>query len=125
MQRTDMGQWEDIAAAINDLEAARRDLLDELTKNGNVPKTAYGDQYRRIGDATTKLKSDLENRMFDEHSDDASTDVFYGSDGETVIEIPEDLAARIRADLDDGQTFDDWVEAATMERIEYETQTDD
>ncbi|SEQ03097.1 hypothetical protein [Natrinema salaciae] len=82
MQRTDMVEWEKIAEAIHQLQDARSNLLRTLTGEGNVPKSVYRTQYERVEDSTSKLKSDLEDRMFEEHPDEASIDVFYGSSDE-------------------------------------------
>jgi phage-related minor tail protein len=83
MRKTDMEQWAEIAQAVKELQEARSNLLEELTHDGNVPKTVYNTQFDRVGDGASKLKSDLEDRMFKEHPDEATTDVFYGGDGDS------------------------------------------
>lgn len=77
---TDFEQWKEIADAINELQEAQSNLLSAMAHNGNVPKSVYMDQYDRMSDAEAQLKSDLEDRMFEEHTDKADTKVFYGND---------------------------------------------
>lgn len=80
MKETDMDQWHEIAAAMQQLQDAQTDLLDAMARNGDVPKGVYNDHYERLSDAQSKLKSDLEDRMFNEHPDEAEIDIFYGGD---------------------------------------------
>lgn len=77
-QTTDMEQWEEIG---KQAQKAREELfaLHELL-SGSVPKTAWRDGFETADDGLTALKSDLENRMGEEHPDDFDTDVFYGGD---------------------------------------------
>ena len=75
---TDIEQWEEIAEAINELEEAKSKLLTAMAQRGDVPKSVYRDHYDRLNDAESKLKSDLEDRMFEEHGDKVDTKVFYG-----------------------------------------------
>jgi len=81
-QTTEYEQWLEIAAQVNAVQAEMRELLNQLNTDGDVPKTVYGPQNRRANDALSQLKSDLENRMFEEHPEKASTDDFYGRDSE-------------------------------------------
>lgn len=80
MNETDMEQWREIADAMQTLQDAQTDLLDELARGGDVPKGTYRDHYEQLSDAQSKLKSDLEDRLFEEHPDDATIGIFYGDD---------------------------------------------
>lgn len=78
LQTTEMEQWREIAEAMNRLEEAKLEAFRALA--GDIPKSVWEDQYQRMSDAETKLKSDLEDRMFKEQHDEADTHIFYGRD---------------------------------------------
>ena len=71
-----MDQWNEIADTVNELEQLQTELLEQMS--GNVPKSVYIDSFEKIQSGTTTLKSDLEDRMFQEHPNEADVTIFYG-----------------------------------------------
>lgn len=121
METTDMDQWKRIAATIDEFQAARSDLFIELAHESNIPKTEYMAAYQKLETATDTLKSDLENRLFEEHPDEASTDLFYGNH-EADAYLPVEVVDAIEEILDDGQTVDEWVAETVSERLDLESE---
>ena len=78
LQTTDFENWEEIADAMRDVQEAHSELLSAMAHRGDVPKSVYVDLYDDLSDTQSQLKSDLEDRMFEEHPDKADTAVFYG-----------------------------------------------
>ncbi|EMA45495.1 hypothetical protein C449_07740 [Halococcus saccharolyticus DSM 5350] len=79
-QTTDMDDWEEIG---EQAQKAREELfkLHELLGGGDaVPKTVWRDAFEKADGGLSALKSDLEDRMVEEHPDEFDTDVFYGGD---------------------------------------------
>ena len=80
MQKTDMEDWEEIG---EQAQKAREELfkLHELLGGGSVvPKTVWREAFTKADDGMSALKSDLEDRMAEEHPDEFDTDVFYGGE---------------------------------------------
>lgn len=74
-QTTDMKQWELIA---DQVRRTRAELMALHTLLSTVPKTVQRGGFDKTDAGLTKLKSDLEDRMAEEHPDTWDTDVFYG-----------------------------------------------
>lgn len=72
---TDMKRWELIA---DQMRRTQAELMALLTLLNSVPKTVHRDGFSKADDGLTQLKSDLEDRMAEEHPDTWDTDVFYG-----------------------------------------------
>lgn len=79
-QTTDMDDWEEIGEQAQQAREELFNLFDLIAEDGNVPKTAWLDAFEKADDGLSALKSDLEDRMAEEHPDEFDTDVFYGGD---------------------------------------------
>lgn len=67
-----MKEWEEVAEIVEVLEQSYEYLF---SGPHNLPKSAFNDF--TLEKAINKLKSDLEEQMFDEHPGEATIDVFY------------------------------------------------
>jgi hypothetical protein len=72
---TDLETWNEIAEQMKAVQDEYNELFRLLP---NVPKSVWMDEYADGDDSITQLKSDLEDRMSEEHPDEWDTDVFYG-----------------------------------------------
>ncbi|KXA92555.1 hypothetical protein AKJ66_03970 [candidate division MSBL1 archaeon SCGC-AAA259E22] len=60
------------------MKNVRRELFELSNKLETVPKFVYNDKYHNVSKHLREMKSDLEDRMFEEHPDKADENVFYG-----------------------------------------------
>lgn len=68
--------FERYAQLLDQIEELHFQLMTMLS--GDVPKSVYLDGWAKMNDGETKLRSDLEDRLFQEHPEKADIDVFYG-----------------------------------------------
>jgi len=73
-----MAEFHEYAAYLDRIEELKMELLDAMS--GDVPKSVSRPGWEKMDAGETKLRSDLEDRMFTEHPRNASTKVFYGGD---------------------------------------------
>lgn len=69
-----MEEWREAAEIVEVMEDSYSYLF---CGDHNLPKSAFNDF--TLDNAMSRIRSDLEEQMFDEHPDQASTSVFYGS----------------------------------------------
>jgi len=79
-KKSSMDEWKRYAELLDELDNIKFKLLDAIA--GDVPKTVHSPGWDKIDEGETKLRSDLEDRMFQEHPDKASIDIFYGGKNE-------------------------------------------
>lgn len=75
MEKTDFEKWKEIAEKVKDV---RRELYELSNELETIPQSVYMDEYHQVSKHLRKMKSDLEDRMFEEHPEEADEDVFYG-----------------------------------------------
>jgi hypothetical protein len=73
-----MEEFKEYARLLNEIQALNSELLDKMA--GDVPKKVYSNGFEKLSDGESQLKSDLEDRMAEEHPDEWSVDVFYGDE---------------------------------------------
>ena len=98
ISETDFEKWKEIAEKIKNVRRELYELSDELE---TVPKNVYNDEYHQVSKHLRGLKSKLEDRMFEEHPDEADENIFYGaSEGsETSHEKTKKTEARETEDV--------------------------
>ncbi len=69
-----MENWKEIAKKIKKVQ---RELHDLSLKLETVPKDIYKDEYHQVSERLEELKSNLEDRMFEEFPEKAEEDIFY------------------------------------------------
>ena len=80
---TEYDHWQEIGNQAKRLGAEKNHLHSLLT--GDVPKTVWKDQFGRLDDSYSKLKSDLEDRIADEHPSEWEISDFYGDADVTAV----------------------------------------
>jgi len=74
LQSTDLDEWDEIGEEVHRVS---EDVTKLISKLNSVPKTEWQDEHERADRAMNELQNVLEERMFKEHGDDASTKTFY------------------------------------------------
>ncbi len=76
---TDFEKWKEIAEKVKNVRRELYELSDDLE---TVKDSVYNDEYHEVSKNLRKMKSKLEDRMFEEHPEKADENVFYGKSEE-------------------------------------------
>ena len=75
LQTTELEEWEEIG---DEVQQVHDDLIELVHTLNAVPKSVWRDEFDQAKDGVDGLKNVLDNRLFEEHPDEASVDTFYG-----------------------------------------------
>lgn len=75
LQTTDLDEWEEIGEEVQQIHD---DLIELVHTLNTVPKSVWRDDFDEAKHGVDQLKDSLDDRLFKEHSEEASVDTFYG-----------------------------------------------